>query len=269
LVASVAKATLTMSLVPVATAVANARSFDLKVTQTGEKWDVTTMQTTLAGAADGVGLSGTFYTPAGHSNINFPASPPSDTSFTTPRFAESADISHIDILGTSDYPANAGLGTTPTVGPTTLNIAWGDHNASDPGTTGAAGTYTVAHLTVVGTTGGYINGYSAGTSGNTAQTFANLYLPIQGDVNLDHLVNQNDLNVVLGNWQNTVGVGYATGDVNLDGIVNQNDLNQILGAWQNSINAPAGAALGALVPEPGMLSLIGVAALAAFRRRRA
>ena len=57
LVTSVAKATLTVSLVPVPITAAaksadspnldNARTYDLKVTQTGEKWNVGGLQTTL------------------------------------------------------------------------------------------------------------------------------------------------------------------------------------------------------------------------------
>jgi len=260
LVASVAKATLTMSLVPVPTAVANARSFDLKVTQSGgEKWNVTTLQATLGTTG---GLSGSFYTPAGHSNINFPASPPSDTSFTTPRFAESGDISHIDILGTSDYPANLGLGTVPTVGPTSLNIAWGDHNASDPGTTGAAGTYTVTHLTVVGNTGGFLSGYSAGTSGNTAQVFSNLYLPILGDTDANHTVDLQDLF----NVQNNFGLN-ASGDANSDGTTDLSDLFAVQNQFGNTLAGP-GAALGSLVPEPASMSAILLGSLSVVARRR-
>ena len=67
LVTSVAKATLTVSLVQIpitSQAVAadsnltGARAFNLMVTQTGEKWNVGVLQTTLGSTG---GLSGTFY----------------------------------------------------------------------------------------------------------------------------------------------------------------------------------------------------------------
>src|SRR4051812_8938059 len=67
LATSVAKATLTVSLVQIpitSQAVAadsnltGARAFDLRVTQTGERWNVTTMQFALG---SGGGLSGSLY----------------------------------------------------------------------------------------------------------------------------------------------------------------------------------------------------------------
>src|SRR5256885_1763701 len=67
LATSVAKATLTVSLVPIPITAAaktadpnlnDARAFDMKVTQTGEKWNVTTMQGSLGATGN---LSGSFY----------------------------------------------------------------------------------------------------------------------------------------------------------------------------------------------------------------
>jgi hypothetical protein len=120
----------------------------------------------------------------------------------------------------------------------------------------------------VGNTGAYLNGYSAGNiNANNAQLFSNLYLPIRGDINADHVVDQSDLTVIVGHWQQT-NVGYANGDLNLDGIVDQTDLTQIVGSWQNVMPPPAGASLGSLVPEPGSLGLLVLAGAASLRRRR-
>jgi len=281
LAGSVAKATLTVSVVPVAISGAattadptlnNARSFDLVVNQTSEKWNVSVLQTALVNAGN---LSGTFYTPSGHSNIKMTGAPIAgsehlayDTAFDTPRWQQTSDVSHIAILGNSDYPNAAGAGATPTVGPSSLSVAWGDQRGDDPGTTAANGSYRVARLTVVGNTGAFLNGYVAGTSGNTAQIFHNIYLPILGDVNLDGLTNQLDLNTVIGSFG---GPGnYAQGDLTGDGLINQLDLNQVIGGFGNGIGTPPpGSALGALVPEPTMLGLAvcGVFGMC-FRRGR-
>jgi len=283
LVGSVAQATLTVSLVPQAISaaavsadanLAGARTFDLMVNQTSEKWNVTDLKGVLG---TGVGLAGGFYAPAGHTDIKYSPTAPSanleyDTSVTTPRWEQTQNAAHIDVLGRADFPAPQAPPPAPGQPYITsggIDIVWGDKLGNDAGATAADGSYRIARITMTGTTGAYLSGYNAGTAAvNTPQPFSNVYVPIQGDLNLDKLVNQNDLNIVLGNWQATAGVGYFTGDINMDGIVNQNDLNQILGAWQNSINAPAGAALGSVVPEPAALSLLAFAAPLAFRRRR-
>jgi len=246
----------------------NSRTFDLQVTQSGgEKWNVSVLQFSLASSG---GLSGNFYTPAGHSNIRSNSviagseNLQYDTAFSTPQWGLLNDASHIDILGNSDYPNNAGAGTTPTVGPGSISVAWGDHQGTS--VPAADGTYTVARLTVTGNTGAFLNGYSASNlNANDKQVFSNVYLPISGDVNLDGLANQLDLNAVIGKF-GTSGT-YVQGDANEDGLINQLDLNLVIGNFGRGIGAPPGASLGSLVPEPAsafiMLGGLGLA----FRRR--
>src|SRR5437868_14575603 len=59
--ATAAQATLSVSLVPVpvnsGSGLTNVRTFDLKVTQTGEKWNVANLQLTVGGASS-QGLTG-------------------------------------------------------------------------------------------------------------------------------------------------------------------------------------------------------------------
>ena len=121
IVGSVAQATLTVSLVPVAIefgcnsrlmpTLNNARSFDLKVTQTGETWNVTTMQINLSRVLVAASVA-SFYTPTGHSDFqNYSLAPISehenlsyDTGVTTPMFENTNDGANVDVLGSSDYP---------------------------------------------------------------------------------------------------------------------------------------------------------------------
>jgi len=291
LVASVAQATLTLSVVPIVVRFddparsngypANARSFNLMVNQSGgEKWDVATLQTTLAQVnSGGVNLSGTFYNPASHSDIQFPASPAYDTAFTTPRFAETQNIGHIDLLGKSDYPANSGAGT-PITGATApnnaLNLAWGDKLGNDAGTViTQPGSYKIATLTVVGNTGGFLNGYLAGNANiNTAQFFTNVRLPIAGDTNSDGAVDGTDFNVWFANLGNHDNPGdpndhtLFAGDMNQDGQVDGTDFNIWFGNLGNHLEPAPGAALGSVVPEPMSLSLLAMGGLGFLSRRR-
>src|SRR5438067_12051604 len=121
LVTSVAKATLTVNLVPLpitpAAAAADptlntstARSFDLRVTQSGgEKWNVSTMQITLA---SGGGLSGNFYQSPGALVSN--GAHVLQTSFgnTTPQFYDTSvnvsmnNSARTSVLRNYDYPSS-------------------------------------------------------------------------------------------------------------------------------------------------------------------
>jgi hypothetical protein len=85
-----------------------------------------------------------------------------------------------------------------------------------------------------------------------------------GDLNCDGFVGIADLNIVLGNWNQTVAVGDPLlGDPSGDGFVGIADLNTVLGNW-NAGTPPISA-----VPEPGALGLLaaGAGALSLKRRR--
>ncbi len=92
---------------------------------------------------------------------------------------------------------------------------------------------------------------------------------LEGDLNGDGFVGQDDLNIILGAWgQNVNPPGDPmTGDPSNDGFVGQDDLNFVLGDWGQG-TPPSG--LNA-VPEPQGVLLIALAAAGAIplvRRRR-
>ncbi len=57
--------------------------------------------------------------------------------------------------------------------------------------------------------------------------------PCAGDANLDGVVNVDDLNAVLSNW-NESGQAWTEGDMTGDGMVNVDDLNAVLSGWNNA-----------------------------------
>ncbi len=79
---------------------------------------------------------------------------------------------------------------------------------------------------------------------------------LPGDLNGDGVVNSGDLDLVRGHW----GTTDPAGDANGDGIVNSGDLDIVRANW--------GATLAAAVPEPGAITLLLLAGLAAVSRRR-
>jgi hypothetical protein len=108
-----------------------------------------------------------------------------------------------------------------------------------------------------------------------------------GDANLDGAVDISDLNLVAANYGLTGGARWAQGDFDYDGDVDLNDLNLLLANF--SLPAPgtvvfADAALEGdsqamsvlqsdgfvvdVVPEPGVLGLVGVLGAMAISRRR-
>ncbi len=88
---------------------------------------------------------------------------------------------------------------------------------------------------------------------------------IPGDLNGDGFVGIDDLNLVLGNWNQNVTPGDPlAGDPSGDGFVGIDDLNEILGNW----NAGTPPTAGAAVPEPTTMGLLGLGTVAMLRRKR-
>ncbi|MEZ6191527.1 MAG: PEP-CTERM sorting domain-containing protein [Phycisphaerales bacterium] len=88
---------------------------------------------------------------------------------------------------------------------------------------------------------------------------------IIGDLNYDGFVGIADLNIVLGNWNQSVDAGaWGAGDPSGDGFVGINDLNAVLGNWNNG-TPPSG--VSTQVPEPATAALLMLGALAMTRRR--
>jgi hypothetical protein len=98
--------------------------------------------------------------------------------------------------------------------------------------------------------------------------FAGLASPLMdGDLNGDGFVGVDDLNIVLGNWNQNVAPGdLLAGDPTGEGFVGVDDLNIVLGNW-NAGTPPPSEGL-ANIPEPGSLSLLVLASLSLARRLR-
>jgi len=90
-------------------------------------------------------------------------------------------------------------------------------------------------------------------------------ITLAGDLNGDGFVGINDLNIVLGAWNQNVPPANPLADPSGDGFVGIDDLNTVLGNW--NAGTPPGA--GAAVPEPATLALLGLGGLAMLKRRRA
>ncbi len=84
-----------------------------------------------------------------------------------------------------------------------------------------------------------------------------------GDLDGDGFVGINDLNIVLGNWNQNVPPANPLADPSGDGFVGIDDLIAVLGNW-NAGTPPNASA----VPEPASIALLSVGALATLRRRR-
>jgi PEP-CTERM motif len=88
--------------------------------------------------------------------------------------------------------------------------------------------------------------------------------PLTGDLDGDGFVGINDLNIVLGNWNQNVPPADPQADPSGDGFVGIDDLNAVLGNWNAGTPPPASAA----VPEPASVALLGACGALALCRRR-
>jgi len=87
--------------------------------------------------------------------------------------------------------------------------------------------------------------------------------PLVGDLDGDGFVGINDLNIILGAWNQSVPPGDPDADPSGDGFVGLDDLNAVLGNWNAGTPPPPGAA----VPEPASLTLLTLAGLTILQRR--
>jgi hypothetical protein len=87
---------------------------------------------------------------------------------------------------------------------------------------------------------------------------------LEGDLDGDGFVGITDLNIVLGNWNQTIPPGDPLADPSGDNFVGIEDLNTVLGNW--NAGTPPGDT--ANIPEPGTLGLLTPVLAGLLRRRR-
>ena len=108
---------------------------------------------------------------------------------------------------------------------------------------------------------------------------------VAGDFDLDGAIDADDLNILLANWQQSVGsLGMTRGDPDFDGLVDQDDLNVLLstGAIAGTVidvlyrlDNPASVdatsfnlAIKESAPAPGTFTLLCLGTMLIFRRER-
>ncbi len=98
-----------------------------------------------------------------------------------------------------------------------------------------------------------------------ANPLASLSARLTGDLNADGFVGIEDLNIVLGAWNQTVTLGNPLmGDPSGDGFVGIEDLNVVLGHWNTG--APPSSQLPSSIPEPATWVTVAMACVGLLRR---
>ena len=121
---------------------------------------------------------------------------------------------------------------------------------------------------VAGNPGGDGVGGHTGTMGGvdlsaiTGDQFVTISQGLAGDLNGDGFVGLDDLDIILGAWNQNVPPADPAADPSGDGFVGLDDLDIVLNNWNAGTPPPP-----SIVPEPATLALIGLGALAMLRRR--
>ena len=174
--------------------------------------------------------------------------------------------SWVGIPGDTTTSILSGAGDLGDLGPAVIadqkvSVTWFNTNITDTGvnrianislTDDARGSFTV----IAGFSGGILLQKSGWVHNGV------IYYELPGDLDNDGFVGINDLNIILGAWNQNVTPN-ANSDPSGDGFVGIEDLNQVLGFW----NVGTPPAEGAVVPEPASLGLMMLAAGACLRRR--
>ena len=96
-------------------------------------------------------------------------------------------------------------------------------------------------------------------------TSVDILTVIAGDLDGDGFVGNDDLQLVLGNFNTSVPMlAFSQGDANGDAFVGIDDLNAVLNNWNNG-TPPS---VSATIPEPSALALLSLGGLAMLRRTR-
>ena len=92
---------------------------------------------------------------------------------------------------------------------------------------------------------------------------------IAGDLDGDGFVGIDDLNIVLGKWNQQVAArDPLKGDPSGNGFVGIDDLNFVLGNWNNG-TPPGAPGETANIPEPGTVAVLCLGGYVLIRRGRA
>lgn len=108
----------------------------------------------------------------------------------------------------------------------------------------------------------FVNAVLTGTNGDVDFNNLGFTADLQGDLDGNGFVGIDDLNLVLGNWNQDVPPADPLADPSGDGFVGIADLNKVLGNW----NAGLPPAEYSKIPEPASLSLALVGSIALLRR---